>query len=82
METDDQSVRVEALKEQYRNWKHLPETQMFFKYLNSLRESAKDDWAYEQFVGNDLNEWALRNAKALGGVQVIKNLIDMEFIDE
>ena len=55
---------------------------MFFQYLKNLRESAKEDWAFEQFVGNDLNEWALRNAKALGGVQVIKNLIDMEFIDE
>ena len=82
METDKRPEIQNDLKERYQLWKLLPETQRFFNYLQRLRESAKEDWEYAEFVGSSMEEMALRNAKALGGVEVLRNLITMETIDE
>lgn len=49
-------------------------TERFFSYLRLVEESAKEDWAQEQFVGTSMEEMALRNAKALGGVSVLRQL--------
>lgn len=82
METDKRLEIQNDLKERYQLWRQLPETQRFFNYLQRLRESAKEDWEYAEFVGTSMEEMALRNAKALGGVEVLRNLITMETLDE
>jgi hypothetical protein len=62
-------------------WKQHPFTQRFFNYLRLLRESAKEDWAREQFVGANLEEWALTNAKAIGAVGALRELGEIELED-
>lgn len=69
------------MNEELIEWKGHPFTQRFFNFLHLLEESAKEDWAMEEFVGTSLEEMALRNAKALGGIKVLKALQDIEMQD-
>lgn len=62
-------------------WKQHPFTQRFFNFLTLLEESAKEDWSHEEFVGASLEEMALKNAKALGGVTVLRKLRNVDFED-
>jgi hypothetical protein len=60
--------------DEFTEWQQHPMTERFFNFLKLLRESAKEDWAREQFIGDGLEDWALRNAKALGGVTALHEL--------
>jgi len=62
------------LPDEFDEWRQHPTTERFFNYLKLVEESAKEDWATEQFVGSSLEEMALKNAKALGGVSVLRQL--------
>lgn len=66
---------------EFDEWKTHPITERFFNFLLLLENSAKEDWAHEEFVGASLEEMALKNAKALGGVKVLRELRSIEFED-
>lgn len=54
----------------------MPQTKAFFRHLKASYEAAKEEWANEQFIGTDIGSTALANAKALGGLQVLRDLIE------
>jgi len=66
-------------RDEFDEWKSHPITERFFNYLLLVEASAKEDWAREQFVGRSLEEMALQNAKALGGVSVLRQLRHVDF---
>jgi hypothetical protein len=74
----------DQLPDEFSEWRQHPMTVRFFNYLFLVEESAKEDWALEQFVGSSLEEMALKNAKALGGVSVLRQLnnVNLEGIIE
>jgi hypothetical protein len=59
-------------------WKQHPFTQRFMQYLFWCREINKEDWAKGCFVGGNLEEMALANAKALGGVEMIEKMLSVD----
>lgn len=65
----------------FEEWKNHPFTERYFSYLQLLVEAAQTDWAREHFVGDTLDQWALQNAKALGGVQALLGLLNLEMQD-
>ena len=67
--------------DEFRDWRQHPFTQRFFQFLSLRREQNKEDWAKGMHEGENLQDWALKNAKALGGVAVIDALIDLEMSD-
>ena len=55
----------------------MPTTQELRDRLyNSLKET-QETWAAEGFVGDSLEQTALMNAKALGGLSVLRQIIDL-----
>lgn len=59
-------------------WRQHPFTQRFLQYLFLCREANKEDWAKGQFEGGDLESWALKNAKALGGVDMLDKILSVD----
>lgn len=53
-------------------WAHQPETQKFLSDLVDSRQSTMEAWGRGAFSGAELS-----NAKALGGVDVLTQIIDM-----
>ena len=62
-------------------WKQHPFTERYFNFIRLCISSCKEDWAREEFTGNSLDQWALSNAKALGGLQVLRSLLKVETQD-
>jgi len=54
---------------------------MFFRYLRERYEQSKEDWAMENFIGDSLEAMAMQNAKALGGISVLRDLIEITHED-
>ena len=61
------------------SWMQQEATVEFFKLVKFNKEEAKEDWAKEMFVADNLQDWALKNATALGGVIVLNQILNMEF---
>ena len=60
-----------------KEWKQLPATQEFLQMLKESRQETLELWASGCFVGETAEESMAKNATALGGIQVLKQLIDM-----
>lgn len=71
----------ELPQDELTEWRQHPVTKRFFGFLTLLRESAKEDWSREEFVGSSIEEMALKNAKALGGVQALMELRNVTLQD-
>jgi len=56
-------------------WAQNPVTKAFLQQLTESRQEAMESWAKEYFVGSTLEEGAIRNATALGGMRVLNDLI-------
>lgn len=69
------------MSDEITEWKAHPFTQRFLQFLFLRREQNKEDWAKGNFEGNDLESWALKNAKVLGGVEVLDQLLNIEISD-
>ncbi|MBT9146057.1 MAG: hypothetical protein DDT42_01936 [candidate division WS2 bacterium] len=46
----------------------------WFKFLNSLKEEIKRDWANSLYVGASADETIQRNASAIGQVDLLSRL--------
>jgi hypothetical protein len=57
-------------------WTHHPVTQEFMGQLSASLQEAKDAWAGEQFVATTPELSMQHNATALGGVRVLKDLLE------
>lgn len=64
---------------EWQEWKHLPQTIEWFKYLRNLRELAKEEWAQAMYVSELSDESLQRNAAALGEVNLLKELIEATY---
>ena len=67
----------------YQAWKSQPETARFFSELEASKQEVMEAWSRQAFVSDDIYRMALMNATALGGMDVINQLIEKkEFADE
>lgn len=57
-------------------WGQHPVTKEFLSQLVSSRMETVFAWGNENFVGNSMEQGALQNATALGGIRVLTDLID------
>ena len=64
------------------SWTQHEVTLEFFKWLQNGKDEAKEDWAREMFRAEDMQDWALKNAFALGGIKVINQILDKEFMPD
>ena len=51
------------------------------RHLAKLKELTKEQWARKEFQGDNPHECVARNAFALGGIQVLDDLLALEFSD-
>lgn len=63
--------------EQFKQWRELPETKFFFRYLWHCRLMAMEEWASRGYTNDDSKKGAESNAFALGGVKVLTSLLDV-----
>ena len=59
-------------------WRVNPSTKEFFAFLVKRREQAKEDLATGAYSGNMADEFPLAIAKALGGLDTLRQLIQIE----
>lgn len=57
-------------------WLSHPVTQEFLQLLRESRKETLEIWATEGYIGDTAEQSAMRNAKALGGVQVLQDIIE------
>jgi len=57
------------------DWTQHPVTKELLEQLRESRFEVKESWAKECFAGQSLEQGALQNATALGGVRVLTDLI-------
>lgn len=65
--------------QEWSEWKHLPQTIEWFKYLRNLREVVKEEWTQAMYVSELSDETLQRNAAALGEVNLLKELIESTY---
>lgn len=66
-----------------KEWAQQPATKVLLEQLKESKAEAMEAWASEQFIGKSLEEGALQNATALGGIRVLTDLIaQISDIDE
>lgn len=63
-------------REEAREWAEHPVTQAFKEILRESVQEAKDTWARRGYVGESLEQTALMNATALGGVEALQQAFD------
>lgn len=79
---EQQKALLEEQRQRYRLWCSLPGTQQFLKELSHLRLQTMEDWAHRAFEGTNIEEMAVQNAYALGGIRVLDDLLAKETFDE
>lgn len=57
-------------------WRQHPVTQELLGHLRDAQQESKDAWADEVFTGESADECLAKNAKAIGGVNMLKQVID------
>lgn len=69
-------------EEGFKQWRRMPETQEFFRYLWHCRLMAMEEWADRQHLNEqDVQASMHANAMALGGVKVLTSMLDVNFGD-
>ena len=77
-----EQAQIEELQAELSQWKSEPMTQRFFEYLWAVRMiTCATDWPMGCFTGNNLDEMALKNAKGLGTVEAIDNILTLDAQD-
>lgn len=67
-----------AIKPQERTeWTHHPVTVELVDYIKQAIEEAKEFWSKEEFVGETPELSLAKNAKALGGIQSLRSVLDV-----
>ena len=74
---EQQKALQEEQRQRYRLWCSLPGTTQFLKELSLRRQTLLEDWAKQAFLQDPVE-----NAKALGKIEVIDDLLAKETFDE
>ena len=61
---------------EYQEWAQHPVTKAFLVQLAEREQETLTAWANEAYTGQRLDQGALMNAKALGGLAVVQGLIE------
>ena len=64
---------------EWQEWVQNPVTKEFFEFLNRSREKIKEEWALSIYTGASDVETLQRNAAAIGQVNLLKELVEIEF---
>jgi hypothetical protein len=57
-------------------WANHPVTVAFLVTLKESRQETLDNWAKSQYVGDSAHQGMMCNAKALGGIDVLDQVIE------
>lgn len=67
-------------EEEFKGWLALPETQYIMRVLVKAKlDTLKDQWAHSHFVRASAEAAAQENARALGNVQALTWLMDLDY---
>lgn len=58
-------------------WAHHPVTEEFLRLLRESRQETLESWAAEVYVGETAERTAQCNAKALGGVNMLEQVVGL-----
>jgi len=73
-------MEMEQVSEQdYKDWRAQVVTQALYRLLREWKESIKDQWARGNFEGDSIQETALMNVSARGSIDILQQLIDMDW---
>ncbi len=75
-------ARPRVNDDEIREWRHLDATKAFLADLKERVEEGKASWASQQYQKDTLEQTALANAQALGGMKVLQTLIEFLEGDE
>lgn len=65
----------------FQEWKSLPQTEAFFRHLKGLRQDLLEAWSDGTFTAESVEGTAQLNAKALGYVEMIDQIVNLEDFD-
>jgi hypothetical protein len=65
------------LKEELREWKQHPVTQHFLSLIQQSRQETMEAWANKAYVGETAEATLAANTAALGGMQVLDQVIEL-----
>lgn len=68
---------MNLLQADRQEWAAHPVTQAFLKTLRESRQETLESWAKEAYIGETAEQSGHRNAKALGGVNVLDQVIEL-----
>lgn len=60
----------------FQEWAAHPVTQRFLQTLRESRQETLESWAREAYIGETAEQSGHRNAKALGGIDVLDQIIE------
>lgn len=61
--------------QEIQSWKQHPVTDEFVSILEERRRDLQDSWSAGQFTGKSTDETAQMNAKAIGQVQMLEDIL-------
>lgn len=68
-------------KEEFSEWLDHPVTKQYQQILLSLRKDLLEQWAAGNFTGSSAEETVQLNAKALGRIHQLEELMELEYDD-
>jgi len=71
--------RVPVTEAEWKEWLVHPVTQSYRLWLEELVEEAKEAWARGSFTASDGTGTLQLNAEALGRVDAVQQLIDLDY---
>ena len=71
----------ESQRLKWNQWKQEEVTKDFFQMLANRLQDNFHDWRKGLFNGSDLGAFVAGNAKAQGGVQIINEILELDFED-
>ena len=71
--------RKEVSEEEWNAWVSLPVTQAYRSFLRELIRIAQQQWAEGVYTDGSVEGTAQLNAKAIGSVRTLGDLVDLDF---
>ena len=66
---------IKLVETDKQEWLQHPQTADLLRHLRLSQTETEQAWSSEQFTGDSLEQGALQNAKALGGIAMLKEVI-------
>lgn len=73
----DKQDKSEVQRLEWLEWARHPQTELLLERLHQAHKDTQDAWSLKKYVGETYEQSALMNAAALGGLDVLRQIIDM-----